>query len=78
MKPKKRRPAGHRQEITRLMINSISLNGSVLTSEEAAADEAQWLLQTWLLRNQQLNRLVKPLWKSAEVVQTAAEPDEQQ
>lgn len=38
MKPKKktRKKRGHRQEITRLMINSISLNGSVLTSEEAA------------------------------------------
>ena len=32
MKPKKktRKKRGHRQEITRLMINSISLNGSVL------------------------------------------------
>jgi large subunit ribosomal protein L21 len=38
MRPKKktRKKRGHRQEITRLMINSISLNGSVLTSEEAA------------------------------------------
>lgn len=37
MKPKKktRKKRGHRQEITRLMINSISLNGSVLNSEEA-------------------------------------------
>ncbi|MER3491433.1 MAG: 50S ribosomal protein L21 [Mastigocladus sp. ERB_26_2] len=35
MKPKKktRKKRGHRQEITRLMINSISLNGSVLASE---------------------------------------------
>ena len=43
MKPKKktRKKRGHRQEITRLMINSISLNGSVLTKQEAAADEAQ-------------------------------------
>jgi large subunit ribosomal protein L21 len=39
MKPKKktRKKRGHRQEITRLMINSISLNGSVLASEEAPA-----------------------------------------
>jgi len=39
MKPKKktRKKRGHRQEITRLMINSISLNGSVLGSEEAPA-----------------------------------------
>jgi large subunit ribosomal protein L21 len=38
MKPKKktRKKRGHRQEITRLMINSISLNGSVLTSEADA------------------------------------------
>lgn len=38
MKPKKktRKKRGHRQEITRLMINSISLNGSVLNAEDAA------------------------------------------
>ncbi|MCT7974618.1 50S ribosomal protein L21 [Laspinema olomoucense] len=36
MKPKKktRKKRGHRQEITRLMINSISLNGAVLASAE--------------------------------------------
>lgn len=34
MKPKKktRKKRGHRQEITRLMINSISINGSVLAA----------------------------------------------
>lgn len=39
MKPKKktRKKRGHRQEITRLMINSISVNGSVYTAEAAAA-----------------------------------------
>ena len=43
MKPKKktRKKRGHRQEITRLMINSISLNGSVVAAksdtEEAKA-----------------------------------------
>ncbi|KAB8334690.1 50S ribosomal protein L21 [Scytonema tolypothrichoides VB-61278] len=38
MKPKKktRKKRGHRQEITRLLINSISLDGSVLASEENA------------------------------------------
>jgi large subunit ribosomal protein L21 len=38
MRPKKktRKKQGHRQEITRLMINSISLNGSVLADEQAA------------------------------------------
>jgi len=43
MKPKKktRKKRGHRQEITRLMINSISLDGSVIASEEAATNEAQ-------------------------------------
>jgi large subunit ribosomal protein L21 len=50
MKPKKktRKKRGHRQEITRLMINSISLNGSVLASEaetsvssEATSEVAQ-------------------------------------
>lgn len=42
MKPKKktRKKRGHRQEITRLMINSISLNGSVITSEEAEPSQA--------------------------------------
>lgn len=39
MKPKKktRKKRGHRQEITRLLINSISLDGSVLASEESAS-----------------------------------------
>ncbi len=38
MKPKKktRKKRGHRQEITRLMINSISLNGSALAVEATA------------------------------------------
>ncbi|AKG23990.1 50S ribosomal protein L21 [Calothrix sp. 336/3] len=38
MKPKKktRKKRGHRQEITRLMINSISLNGTVIAAKEAA------------------------------------------
>ncbi len=41
MKPKKktRKKRGHRQEITRLMINSISMNGSVVTSSSAQAQE---------------------------------------
>ncbi|MBD1935050.1 50S ribosomal protein L21 [Trichocoleus sp. FACHB-69] len=39
MKPKKktRRKKGHRQEITQLMINSISMNGSVLFSQQESA-----------------------------------------
>lgn len=38
MKPKKktRKKRGHRQEVTRLMINSINLNGAVLASEGTA------------------------------------------
>jgi large subunit ribosomal protein L21 len=38
MRPKKktRKKNGHRQEITRLMINSISLNGSVLAGEASS------------------------------------------
>jgi large subunit ribosomal protein L21 len=41
MKPKKktRKKRGHRQEITRLMINSINLNGAVLAVEEATTAE---------------------------------------
>jgi large subunit ribosomal protein L21 len=41
MKPKKktRKKRGHRQEITRLMINSINLNGAVLAVEEAITAE---------------------------------------
>jgi large subunit ribosomal protein L21 len=41
MKPKKktRKKRGHRQEITRLMIDSITLNGTVFTApEEVSAD----------------------------------------
>ena len=43
MKPKKktRKKRGHRQEITRLMINSINLNGSVLIAEEVAPDAVE-------------------------------------
>jgi len=39
MQPKKktRKKRGHRQELTRLMINSISLNGSVIAATEAEA-----------------------------------------
>ncbi|MBD2301129.1 50S ribosomal protein L21 [Nostoc sp. FACHB-87] len=39
MKPKKktRKKRGHRQEITRLLINSITLDGQVFTASEAAA-----------------------------------------
>jgi large subunit ribosomal protein L21 len=45
MRPKKktRKKRGHRQELTRLMIDSINLNGSVLAgrdSAETAAPEA--------------------------------------
>ena len=40
MRPKKktRKKRGHRQELTRLMINSISLNGSVVARAEAEAE----------------------------------------
>lgn len=43
MKPKKktRKKRGHRQELTRLMINTISVNGNTLAGEvQAAADES--------------------------------------
>ncbi|BAT53383.1 50S ribosomal protein L21 [Nostoc sp. NIES-3756] len=42
MKPKKktRKKRGHRQEITRLLIDSITLNGTVLTAEATATAEA--------------------------------------
>ncbi|WP_414566362.1 MULTISPECIES: 50S ribosomal protein L21 [unclassified Anabaena] len=41
MKPKKktRKKRGHRQEITRLMINSITLNGQVFAAEEGVTAE---------------------------------------
>lgn len=41
MRPKKktRKKQGHRQELTRLLINSISLNGSVLADAESQAAE---------------------------------------
>lgn len=40
MQPKKktRKKRGHRQELTRLMIDSISLNGSVIAKAEAEAE----------------------------------------
>ena len=43
MQPKKktRKKRGHRQELTRLMIDSISLNGSVVASAEAEAVTAE-------------------------------------
>ena len=42
MKPKKktRKKRGHRQELTRLMIDSISMNGSVVAKAEAEAETA--------------------------------------
>ncbi|NJL51340.1 MAG: 50S ribosomal protein L21 [Hydrococcus sp. SU_1_0] len=42
MQPKKktRKKRGHRQELTRLMIDSISLNGSVIAKAEAIAEPA--------------------------------------
>ena len=41
MRPKKnyRKKRGHRQEITRLMINSISMNGSVLASASTQTEQ---------------------------------------
>lgn len=44
MKPKKktRKKRGHRQEITRLMIDSINMNGSVIaSSENTASNDAE-------------------------------------
>lgn len=48
MKPKKktRKKRGHRQEITRLMIDSISMNGSVIASFSAQQDETPVTDQT--------------------------------
>jgi large subunit ribosomal protein L21 len=48
MKPKKktRKKRGHRQEITRLMINSISMNGSAIASFTAQQDETPATEQT--------------------------------
>ncbi|MBW4663691.1 MAG: 50S ribosomal protein L21 [Chroococcus sp. CMT-3BRIN-NPC107] len=48
MKPKKktRKKRGHRQEVTRLMINSISLNGSVFTAPETDTPVDEELAQT--------------------------------
>lgn len=43
MKPKKktRKKRGHRQELTRILITSISLNGSAINADEAATTEEQ-------------------------------------
>ena len=42
MQPKKktRKKRGHRQELTRLMIDSINLNGSAIAKAEAQAETA--------------------------------------
>jgi len=42
MRPKKktRKKRGHRQELTRLMIDSISLNGKILAAEETPVETA--------------------------------------
>ena len=42
MKPKKktRKKRGHRQEITRLMINSISMNGTMLANATVELEKA--------------------------------------
>ena len=43
MQPKKktRKKRGHRQELTRLMINSINLNDSVLAAADSASDSSE-------------------------------------
>lgn len=43
MKPKKktRKKRGHRQELTRVMVNSISMNGSVIAQVESTEEEAE-------------------------------------
>jgi large subunit ribosomal protein L21 len=48
MKPKKktRKKRGHRQETTRLLINSINLNGAVLAFEEAAISPTAEVITT--------------------------------
>lgn len=48
MKPKKnyRKKRGHRQELTRVMINSISLNGSVLDAREDLENSDEETSQT--------------------------------
>ncbi len=64
MKPKKktRKKRGHRQEITRLMINSISLDGKVL------ATEAQAVTQTPVAES---NLVEEPTGEFAETSPTA-------
>lgn len=48
MKPKKktRKKRGHRQEITRLMINSISMNGSIIASYTEQQKETPTIVET--------------------------------
>ena len=43
MKPKKktRKKRGHRQELTRFMVNSISMNGSVIATAPEEAEKAE-------------------------------------
>ncbi len=48
MKPKKktRKKRGHRQEITRLMVNSINMNGSVLATSTTQQAETPTIAET--------------------------------
>ncbi|MEA5595142.1 50S ribosomal protein L21 [Rivularia sp. UHCC 0363] len=48
MKPKKktRKKRGHRQEITRLMINSINMNGTAIAEAETIAEELPVKVET--------------------------------
>ena len=43
MQPKKktRKKRGHRQELSRFMVNSINLNGSAISAEEAVETDAE-------------------------------------
>ena len=84
MKPKKktRKKRGHRQEITRLMINSINLNGSVLTAEVAQEEEQSaysLVADEPAVESDTENAAEVAPEVATEVSQTAAEPiDEQQ
>ncbi|NMG07687.1 50S ribosomal protein L21 [Brasilonema sp. UFV-L1] len=65
MKPKKktRKKRGHRQETTRLLINSISLDGSVLASQEQA-----------IAMTSQAQVTSEPALTVAEPTETSSEP----
>ncbi|MBV9385509.1 MAG: 50S ribosomal protein L21 [Chroococcidiopsidaceae cyanobacterium CP_BM_ER_R8_30] len=84
MRPKKktRKKRGHRQEITRLMVDSISLNGSVLASkgdviDETPADNTAPLADEEAVEVSAEVVLDTPDQETTEAIENTAEPEDE-